>query len=134
MKEQGRSLRTRKCSSLLHSLLQYDPSSLGDQRIVTQTVNDNAPVTLLNDIQKHGERRWQTSITIGKDVNPSAFGPGLVDGCVDSFLYVFAVEIDRGLRAGECPTKKILSTTVLRGTFTTSYGKPRTSHRTGCYK
>ena len=94
-------------------------------------MNDNAPVTLLDDVWKHSERRRQTSITIGEYGNIRAFGPGLVNGSVDSFLHVFTVEVDRGLwgPTGNNPVSKCSEEYSI-----TPYGKPRTSHMAGYYK
>jgi len=81
-------------------------------------MNNNAPVALLDDARKHGERRWQTGIPIGEDVDIRALGPGLVYRSMDSFLYIFTVEIYRGLRLGEgTPGKKIISANAPWGTY-----------------
>ena len=40
-----------------YSLLQYDSSPFGDQYKITQTVNDDASDTALDDIWKHGKSR-----------------------------------------------------------------------------
>ena len=61
-------------------------------------MNDNAPVTPLNDARKHGERRRQASIPIGEDVNLRALGPSLVEGGMDSLLHILTIEVNRGLR------------------------------------
>lgn len=79
-------------------VLKYDPSSLGNQYKISQAMNDNAPVTPLDDTRKHSESRRQTAIPVGEDVNVRALGPGLVDRGVNSFLHILSVEVNRGLR------------------------------------
>ena len=64
-------------------------------------MNDNAPVTLLNDVRKHSKRRGQTGVSVREDVNIGALDPSLVNGSVDGLLHVLAIEVNRGLYIGE---------------------------------
>lgn len=68
-------------------------------------MHNNAPDTLLNDAWEDGERRRQTSISIGEDINVRTIGPGLVEGSVDGLLHILAIEIDWGL-SGPAGIKK----------------------------
>ena len=76
-------------------------------------MHNNAPDALLNDTRKHSERRWQTGVPFGEDIDVGTLQPGLVKGGVDGFLDVLAIEIDRGLG---CPAneKKSISQCGLR--------------------
>jgi hypothetical protein len=96
-----------------HLLLQYNPSSLGDQNIVTPTMHNDTADTVLDHAWKHSERRRQTSISIGEDVNVGALEPGLVERSMYGFLHVLTVEIDRGLCG--LTEKAVSSTSVLEG-------------------
>lgn len=64
-------------------------------------MNDNAPFALLNDVRKHGERRWQTAISVREDVSISALVPGLVKGGMYGLLHVLTIEVNWGLHVGE---------------------------------
>ena len=117
----------------LYSLLQYEPSPLSNENKISQTVNDNAPIAILDDIWKHSKSRWQTRISVREDVDIRALEPCLIERSVDSLFHVFAVEINRGLYVRERPTKNS-SWQIHIGKVGKPYGKPRTSHSTGYYK
>ena len=77
-------------------------------------MNDNAPITLLNNIRKHGERRRQTSVTIGEDINIGTLKPSLVKGSVDGLLHVLTIEVNWGLHGGEGATRVDLISDISR--------------------
>ena len=95
-------------------------------------MHDNTSGTLFNNVRKHGERRRQASIPIREDVDVSTFDPSLVDRGVDGFLNVFTVKVDRGLCG--LTVKTVSSTSWAPKRITRSYGKPKTSHKSGYYR
>ena len=68
-------------------------------------MNNNRPITLLDNIRKDRKRRRQARITTGENVDIGAFFPRDIDRGVDGLLDVFTVKVERCLFLGERPWK-----------------------------
>ncbi|SRR6266702_1918073 len=113
------------------SLLKHDAGTLGDQNEIAETVHDHRAIALLDHIREHSERRRETRVAVGENVDVGALSPGDGGWCVDRRLDIRSIEVQRsGLGLEKRPPSGTLDK-GLKKKERDIYGKPSTSHKIG---
>jgi hypothetical protein len=58
-------------------------------------MHNHCPVAFLDDIRQHSEYRWQAGVVVGEDIHIGTYNPVYIEGRMDGFLDVRAVEVER---------------------------------------